>query len=179
MKVTVFGIGYVGLVQGAVLAEAGHDAVCVDVDERKVVKHYFNLRAGSGATSQTKSHCRSYAAPYGNSQLINSTGRNCRQDICKNHRNPCTLRKNELNFDVVSNPEFLKEGSAVADRMLATKISFMNEITSLAEKLGADIEMVRQGIGFSPQVLRPSKLEIMSKRRHYSRKLVGILRTNW
>ena len=32
MKVTVFGIGYVGLVQGAVLAEVGHDVVCVDVD---------------------------------------------------------------------------------------------------------------------------------------------------
>ena len=36
MKVTVFGIGYVGLVQGAVLASVGHDVVCVDVDEKKV-----------------------------------------------------------------------------------------------------------------------------------------------
>ena len=36
MKVTVFGIGYVGLVQGAVLAEVGHDVVCVDIDANKV-----------------------------------------------------------------------------------------------------------------------------------------------
>src|SRR3546814_7388166 len=38
MKVTVFGIGYVGLTQGAVLAEVGHDVVCVDVDADKVEK---------------------------------------------------------------------------------------------------------------------------------------------
>ena len=42
MKVTVFGIGYVGLVQAAVLAEVGHDVVCVDVDQNKV----DNLKKG-------------------------------------------------------------------------------------------------------------------------------------
>ena len=36
MKVTVFGIGYVGLVQAAVLAEVGHDVMCIDVDAKKV-----------------------------------------------------------------------------------------------------------------------------------------------
>ncbi|MDR1968895.1 MAG: UDP-glucose 6-dehydrogenase, partial [Burkholderiaceae bacterium] len=36
MKVTVFGTGYVGLVQGAVLADVGHDVFCVDVDAAKV-----------------------------------------------------------------------------------------------------------------------------------------------
>ena len=36
MRITVFGTGYVGLVQGAVLAEVGHDVLCVDVDEAKV-----------------------------------------------------------------------------------------------------------------------------------------------
>lgn len=36
MKVTVFGAGYVGLVQAAVLAEVGHDVICVDVDQEKV-----------------------------------------------------------------------------------------------------------------------------------------------
>ena len=105
-------------------------------------------------------------------------------------------------FDVVSNPEFLKEGAAVADCMrpdrivigtsdpeseellrevyapfsrnhdklivmdvrsaeltkyaancmLATKISFMNEIAGLAERLGADVEMVRQGIGADQRI---------------------------
>lgn len=42
MKVTVFGIGYVGLVQAAVLAEVGHDVLCIDVDENKVE----NLKKG-------------------------------------------------------------------------------------------------------------------------------------
>jgi UDPglucose 6-dehydrogenase len=106
-------------------------------------------------------------------------------------------RGKTLEFDVVSNPEFLKEGAAIndfmkpdriivgtdnrrtaellkalyapfnrnrdriiamdvrsaeltkyaANAMLATKISFMNEMANLAEFLGADIEQVRQGIG--------------------------------
>lgn len=108
----------------------------------------------------------------------------------------------EVEFDVVSNPEFLKEGAAVADfmkpdrvvvgtdnprtmellralyepftrnrdrfvvmdvrsaeltkyaanAMLATKISFMNEMANIAERVGADIEKVRLGIGSDPRI---------------------------
>src|SRR5688500_16605741 len=36
MRITVFGTGYVGLVQGAVLAEVGHDVLCVDIDAGKI-----------------------------------------------------------------------------------------------------------------------------------------------
>src|SRR3569832_1413767 len=108
----------------------------------------------------------------------------------------------EVEFDVVSNPEFLKEGAAIddimrpdriivgtdnprttellralyapfnrsherviamdirsaeltkyaANAMLATKISFMNELANLAERLGADIEQIRVGIGADPRI---------------------------
>ncbi|MGB3123844.1 MAG: UDP-glucose 6-dehydrogenase, partial [Pseudomonas sp.] len=36
MKISVFGSGYVGLVQATVLAEVGHDVICMDVDKSKV-----------------------------------------------------------------------------------------------------------------------------------------------
>ena len=39
-----------------------------------------------------------------------------------------------------------------ANAMLATKISFMNEIANIAERVGADVEMVRQGIGSDPRI---------------------------
>jgi UDPglucose 6-dehydrogenase len=108
----------------------------------------------------------------------------------------------DIPFEVCSNPEFLKEGSAVADAlrpdriiigarseatvaefrrmydsfnrnhdkmmfmdprsaeltkyaanaMLATKISFINEIANIAEAVGADVELVRQGMGSDPRI---------------------------
>jgi len=111
-------------------------------------------------------------------------------------------RKKPVEFDVVSNPEFLKEGAAIGDfmkpdriivgtdnprttellrtlyepfnrshdrmitmdirsaeltkyaanAMLATKISFMNELANIAEQVGADIEHVRVGIGSDPRI---------------------------
>ncbi len=113
-----------------------------------------------------------------------------------------TARKSDLTFDVVSNPEFLKEGAAIddfmhpdrvvigansehamemmhelyapfmktrdrfigmdvksaemtkyaANAMLATKISFMNEIANICERVGADVNKVRNGIGSDSRI---------------------------
>lgn len=252
MKVTVFGIGYVGLVQGAVLAEVGHDVVCVDVDAAKVERlkqgHIPIYEPGletlvkenhaAGRLNFTTDAAQGVA--HGAVQFI-AVGTPPDEDgsadlkyvlavaetIARNmdaHRiiidkstvpvgtaDKVSSRvmdilrergREDLSFDVVSNPEFLKEGSAVTDCMrpdrivigtgsreseevmrelyapfnrnhekiivmdvrsaeltkyaancmLATKISFMNEMANLAEKLGADIEMVRQGIGSDPRI---------------------------
>lgn len=117
-------------------------------------------------------------------------------------QNALDARDVNLDFDVVSNPEFLKEGAALEDfnkpdrivvgtqsvkaeakmrelyapfnrnsdrmivmdvrsaeltkyaanAMLATKISFMNEMANIAEQVGADIEAVRTGIGSDPRI---------------------------
>jgi UDPglucose 6-dehydrogenase len=251
MKVTVFGIGYVGLVQAAVLAEVGHDVMCIDVDAKKVEnlkngvipifepgltplvkKNYdegrlqFSTDAELGvhhgemqfiavgtppdedgsadlkyvtAVARTiAQHMTSHKVVLDKSTVPVGTAdkvRNVMEETLK-------ARGVDIPFDVVSNPEFLKEGAAVSDCMrperivigtdnddvvdllrelyepfnrnhdrmilmdirsaeltkyaancmLATKISFMNEISNLAERLGADIEKVRMGIGSDSRI---------------------------
>jgi UDPglucose 6-dehydrogenase len=252
MKVTVFGTGYVGLVQGAILAEVGHNVMCVDVDEAKVerlkkgeipiyepgleplVKEnyeagrlHFTTDAAEGVKHGDVQFIAVGTPPDedGSADLkyvlaVASTiaeHMDRRQIIIDKSTVPVGTAdkvtaqvakvleargRSDLEFDVVSNPEFLKEGSAVADClkpdriiigtsspyaedvvrelygpfnrnhdkvmvmdvrsaeltkyaancMLATKISFMNEIANLAELLGADVEAVRQGIGSDPRI---------------------------
>ena len=251
MKVTVFGIGYVGLVQAAVLAEVGHDVMCVDVDEAKVtnlkngvipifepglaplVKENYeagrltfttnaiqgiehgeiqfiavgtppdedgsaDLKYVTAVARTIAEHMTGYKVIIDKSTVPVGTADKVRQVVIE------TLKKRNVDipFDVVSNPEFLKEGAAVSDCMkperiiigtnndqvldlmrelyapfnrnhdrmvimdirsaeltkyaancmLATKISFMNEMSNLAELLGADIEKVRQGIGSDSRI---------------------------
>lgn len=117
--------------------------------------------------------------------------------VRKTIQNELNKRRSDFNFDVISNPEFLKEGTAIEDfmkpdrvvigtenensqevmrmlytpfiknnndfitmdirsaemtkyaanSMLATKISFINEIANICEKVGADVNKVRIGIG--------------------------------
>ncbi|NIF31509.1 UDP-glucose/GDP-mannose dehydrogenase family protein [Enterobacter sp. Cy-643] len=251
MKVTVFGIGYVGLVQAAVLADVGHEVMCIDVDTKKVEnlkkgeipifepglaplvkKNYeegrlqFSTNAEEGV-NHGEMHYIAVGTPPdedGSADLkyVTAVARTIAQymDSHKVVIDKSTVpvgtadkvravmeetlksRGLEINFDVVSNPEFLKEGAAVADCMrperivigtdneevidllrelyepfnrnhdrmilmdirsaeltkyaancmLATKISFMNEIANLAERLGADIEKVRMGIGSDSRI---------------------------
>jgi len=62
---------------------------------------------------------------------------------------PYNRQKDKLMFMSVRSAELTKYA---ANAMLATKISFINEIANLAERLGADIEEVRHGIGSDPRI---------------------------
>jgi UDPglucose 6-dehydrogenase len=251
MKVTIFGSGYVGLVTGACLAEAGNHVICVDIDAAKVarlnagevpihepgldalmqrnrdsgrlefttesargVEHgLFQLIAvgtppdedGSADLSHVLQVARTigsglqrYAIVVTKSTVPVGTADKVRAEVAA----ALARRNSKLEFDVVSNPEFLKEGAAIADfmkpdrvvvgtdgprttelmralyepftrnhdrlivmdirsaeltkyaanAMLATKISFMNELAAVAERVGADIERVRIGIGSDPRI---------------------------
>lgn len=252
MKVTVFGTGYVGLVQGAILAEVGHEVICVDVNAEKIERlqqgHIPIYEPGleplvkeNYAAGRLKFTTNAEeAVRHGEIQFIAvgtppdedgsadlkyvlavaetiATHMQSRKIIVDKSTVPVGTAdkvtakvsevlvargQSELTFSVVSNPEFLKEGSAVADCMkpdriiigtnnkdaedlmrelyspfnrnhdkvivmdvrsaeltkyaancmLATKISFMNEMANLAELLGADIEAVRKGIGSDPRI---------------------------
>lgn len=252
MDVSVFGTGYVGLVQAATMADVGHRVVCVDIDANKIKQLQRgvptihepglstlledNLKAGrlafSTQPSDAVNHGEVIFIAVGTppdedgsadlSHVLTVTRDIVAQMTCDRtlvikstvpvgtahevERTALTelerLGKQHLQVRVVSNPEFLKEGSAVndcmrpdriivgtedelartqmaelyapfcrnhdklmwmdnrsaeltkyaANAMLATRISFMNELANLAERLGADIEAVRKGIGSDPRI---------------------------
>ena len=251
MKISIFGSGYVGLVTGACLADAGNHVVCIDIDARKIdllrrgvipihepgldamvkrnvdagrlmfttdakdgVGHgLFQLIAvgtppdedGSAdlrhvlAVARTiGEHMNEYKVVITKSTVPVGTADKVRSAVAES----LAERAANLKFDTVANPEFLKEGAAISDfmkpdrvivgtdsaraaelmrslydpftrnrdrmivmdirsaeltkyaanAMLATKISFMNELANLAEHFGADIEQVRIGIGSDPRI---------------------------
>jgi UDPglucose 6-dehydrogenase len=251
MKVSVVGTGYVGLVTGACLAEAGNDVVCMDVDAAKIdalnageIPIYEpgledlvadNVASGRLAFTTDMAHCvdhglfqfiavgtppdedgsadlryvldvaraigrhmTDYKVVIDKSTVPVGTADKVRAAVGE----ALAERGSGVEYDVVSNPEFLKEGAAVEDfmkpdrvivgcdnprtavlmkelyapfnrnhervltmdvrsaemtkyaanAMLATKISFMNEVANLCERVGADVEMVRQGIGSDPRI---------------------------
>ena len=251
MRVTIFGSGYVGLVTGACLADAGNHVICVDVDQDKIeqlsrgeVPIYEpgldallqrNIKAGriSFTTDAAKGvehglfqliavgtpphedgtadlrHLLTVARAIGENLgryaivMTKSTVPVGTADKVSTEVRAALARRNaHIEFDVVSNPEFLKEGAAIEDfmrpdrvvvgtdnprtmelvralyepftrnherfvvmdirsaeltkyaanAMLATKISFMNELANIAERVGADIEKVRVGIGSDPRI---------------------------
>jgi UDPglucose 6-dehydrogenase len=246
MNVTVIGTGYVGLVTGACLADAGNTVFCLDVNEERI----RSLNAGRvpifepglepivkrnrDAGRLTFSTDVSASVAHGELQLIavnTPPGEDGSADLqhvlaaaraIARHMKSWKLvitkstvpvgtadkirelleAETRIPFAVVSNPEFLKEGAAVddfmrpdrviigaederavallrqlyapfqrnhervmvmsvrsaeltkyaANSMLATRISFMNELANLAEAIGADIEEVRRGIGSDPRI---------------------------
>ena len=249
--VTIFGAGYVGLVTGACLADAGNHVLCVDVNEENIrrltrgeipfhepgldaiVRNAadagrlrFSTDIGAGVTHglfqfiavdtppgedgaadlrhvlavarSIGEHIEDYRIVINKSTVPVGTADRVDAEIAA----ALERRGGACGFDVVSNPEFLKEGAAIADfmkparivvgtdnpraaellralykpfnrnrdrilvmdvrsaeltkyaanAMLATRISFMNEMSNLAELLGADIEQVRAGIGSDPRI---------------------------
>ncbi len=251
MKISMIGTGYVGLVTGACLADAGNHVLCLDLDETKIkilneggipihepgLLELVRKNVAAGRLRFTTSIEESVA--YGLVQFIAvgtppdedgsadlkyvvaaarnigrfmtsekvvvdkstvpvGTADKVRDAIAEELKS----RSANMPFHVVSNPEFLKEGAAVEDfqrpdrivvgldsaraeevmreiyapfqrqhdklmvmdvrsaeltkyaanAMLATRISFMNELANLAESLGADIESVRRGIGSDTRI---------------------------
>ena len=251
MKITIIGSGYVGLVTGACLADAGNHVYCLDVDARKVatlnaggvpiyepgleallkrnreagrivfstdvaasVAHgelqliavgtpqdedgSADMRYVVDAAQAIGRHMDGYRVIATKSTVPVGTADKVREAVVRE----LSARGVSHAFSVASNPEFLKEGAAIEDfmrpdrivvgaddpravellrrlyapfqrnhdrlmvmgirsaeltkyaanAMLATRISFMNELANLAEALGADIEQVRRGIGSDPRI---------------------------
>ncbi|KAI9575510.1 hypothetical protein GQX74_015750 [Glossina fuscipes] len=191
MKVTVFGAGYVGLVQSAVLAEAGYHVVCVENDLNKVLKlkkgiiHLYepglmqlvkkNLKKNRlKFTTNLKYGIKhgliqfiAVGTPIKNHQIDTSAVYNIVAKIAKYMENDkiilekstvpigtsekifCLMQKilkyrnNNLTFDIVFNPEFLKEGTAVSDCMYPER-KFLEQISKIFEKeLGRTHVLVR------------------------------------
>jgi UDPglucose 6-dehydrogenase len=246
LKITIYGVGYVGLVTGACLADRGHQVLCVDIDASKIallqgggipiyepgleaivarcvksggLRFSCDMREGvnfaelqmiavgtppdaTGAPNLTfllnvarmigrymtkdRIMINKSTVPVGTAERAVATARQA-----------LSARGLTLKIEAVSNPEFLKEGSAIKDfmepdrvvigvssvtaqdrllelyapfvkspedilvmdprsaeftkyaanAMLATRISFMNEMSNLAECLGVDIELAKLGIG--------------------------------
>lgn len=249
--ITVFGVGYVGLVQAAVLAHFGNDVTCIDVSEERIAmlnngdmpifepglekmvsenlangRLTFTLE-GSEAVQNSEVIFIAVGTPQSDDGSANlgyvrdvarTIGDLLVRDTVVVNKSTVPVgtadrtreliderlhsRNVEITIDVVSNPEFLREGSAVSDClnperiilgtdsdravnilsrvyapmsqkgerilvmdarsaelskyaancMLATRISFINEMAVIAEKMGANVENVRRGIGSDARI---------------------------
>jgi UDPglucose 6-dehydrogenase len=251
MKISIFGSGYVGLVQAAVFADVGHQVICMDIDADRVERlrraeipfyepgldgkvaggleqglltfttdaryavqssDYLFICVGTPAGDDGSADLR-YVLDVADTIAANMSSRKViinkstvpvgTADLVQARIASALARQGRsIPFEVCSNPEFLKEGSAVSDcmspdriivgarssatieefrrmyqafnrnheklmfmdprsaeltkyaanAMLATKISFINEIANIAESVGADVEWVRKGMGSDPRI---------------------------
>lgn len=251
MKIGVVGTGYVGLVQGVILAEFGLEVICMDVIEEKInllkqgivpiyepgLKELLDKNVAAGRLSFTTEmketveqtdvifiavgtppkedgsadlkyvievaqnigkYLNGYKVVVNKSTVPVGTGQLVRETI----QQVLNERNEEYSFDVVSNPEFLREGKAVGDCLkpdrvvigyesdraaevmkkvydvlyinetpfiftdiptaelikyaansfLAVKISFINEIALLAEKVGANVQEIARAMGMDGRI---------------------------
>ena len=252
MKISIIGTGYVGLVNGACLADMGNDVTCIDINVEKIemlrkgiipiyepqleeliVRNLKSNRIhfsttyesiadsvvtfiavgtppqedGSADLNYVLNAAKSFGEHiYGDMTHIIVTKSTVPVGTSKKVLDIVTQtlanRGENIPFAVVSNPEFLNEGSAINDclypdrvvvgfnelcaksimeelyrpfmlrgdnviftnietaemikyasnAMLATRISFMNEIANLCEKVGADVNGVRKGMGADKRI---------------------------
>ncbi len=248
MKLTMVGVGYVGIVSGSGFANLGNDVVCLDIDDSKIgmlqdgvmtiyepgLEEIFKANVKAKRLSFTTDPKTAFeeseiificvGTPQGhNSEADLSAVKAVAADIGKYMNgykvvvNKSTVpvgtadlvrkivKENQSQpweFDVVSNPEFLREGAAVKDFenpdriivgtdspraqkimnqlysslartgrpimftdirsaeiikyasncMLATRISFMNQLSQFCEKAGADITQVAKGMGLDTRI---------------------------
>jgi len=82
-------------------------------------------------------------------RIIMGTGNPAVKEIMKQLYSPFMRRGNRLLFMDAASAEMTKYA---ANAMLATRISFMNEVAALCEKIGADVEMVRRGLGSDSRI---------------------------
>ncbi len=246
MRISVIGVGYVGLVTATCLSEMGHNIICLDINPEKIdrlnqgiipiyepgleemVKRnaaahriqfttdysstiektdvcficvdtpvdqngFANINAIESVAKSIAKHLNSYKIIVNKSTVPPGTARIIHRWI----DNSLKESGKSVEFDVVANPEFLKEGDAVSDflkpdrviigfdnhrarqvmkeiyapfmlsherlilmdtvsaettkwasnAMLATRISFMNELSGFCEQVGADINQIRIGMG--------------------------------
>ncbi len=244
-NICIIGVGYVGLVTGACLADLGNHVVCLDVDQGKIsglidgvmpiyepgLSEIVRRNAAAGRLSFTTD----YPLGLKDASLVfiavgTPSGVDGEADLdyvqsaaegIANHLDHAAIiinkstvpigtgdwvagivdknKQHEQTFAVVSNPEFLREGSAVHDFMypdrvvlgstdreaaetvaqlylslqcpilitdlrtaemikyasnafLATKISFINEMSAICERLGADVKVVARGMGLDKRI---------------------------
>ena len=82
-------------------------------------------------------------------RIIMGTGNPAVKEIMKQLYSPFMRRGNRLLFMDAASAEMTKYA---ANAMFATRISFMNEVAALCEKIGADVEMVRRGLGSDSRI---------------------------
>lgn len=245
-RITVLGVGYVGLVTAACFADLGNQVICLDIVQEKIAKlkrgelpiyepgleEMVQRNASAGrlvfttdyaqaipnaefifvavgtpsgvdgeadlkyirtAVESMAKHLSGYTIIVNRSTVPVGTGDSTAQTLIERGKKP------GVDFQVVSNPEFTREGSAVYDFLnpdrvvlgsvdanaadavadlyrvftknimvtdlrtaemikyasnafLAMKISFINEIASICEKLGADVKQVAQGMGMDNRI---------------------------
>ncbi|MCI0478136.1 MAG: UDP-glucose/GDP-mannose dehydrogenase family protein [Anaerolineales bacterium] len=245
-RITVLGVGYVGLVTAACFADLGNQVICLDVIQEKIAKlkrgelpiyepgleEMVQRNAAAGrlafttdyaqaipnaefifvavgtpsgvdgeadlkyirtAVESIARHLDGYTIIVNRSTVPVGTGDSTAQTLIERGK------KQGIDFQVVSNPEFTREGSAIYDFLnpdrvvlgsvdahaaeavadlyrvftknimitdlrtaemikyasnafLAMKISFINEIASICEKLGADVKLVAQGMGSDQRI---------------------------